>query len=462
MKDTLRAVADVTAADAKNDGATASHRAPWLDRTGPLFGLFVVVGLIVFAVAVVSVHTGRDLSRDSGAARMHMILSHWLDGGYFHYFGVAVFSTDRGDIIYRSTSGGHLLSAFVVAKLYAVVSGGRYSPRLIGLHNQLVSLVLSALLGLLACRLTRRLGLELGHAAVAGAVVVGLVFTFPENLGLYRLLTGQAYALLFATVFLLVEERRGDGPGTPAQTMVQAAAGFLMTYMEKVEAAAVFATVAAMLCVLVPRRGSWRRFVLVALIPGAAAVALHGLQLYGALRRFPDMGVIGSTFWFRTGFDGESLYYLDHLDIAWRRDWARLNWPANREALFRWPWVFGLGTLSTLCLVAAYVAGRVPRIVVEVLTALIGSWFLYAAVFSQAVVIHPYLYDVLLFTPLALALFALGPALAESLTRRTGAILLIVVLSACWYSMFQMRLYALRYPMPGTQVGAPSPSRGPH
>ena len=87
------------------------------------------------------------------------------------------------------------------------------------------------------------------------------------------------------------------------------------------------------------------------------------------------------------------------------------------------------------------------------LTWLVGGWIIYAAVFSQAFVIHPYLFDVLLFAPLVVALFAVAPALAESLTRRTGAILLLVVLAAFWYSLFQMRLYALRYPMPGTRIG---------
>ena len=74
----------------------------------------------------------------------------------------------------------------------------------------------------------------------------------------------------------------------------------------------------------------------------------------------------------------------------------------------------------------AFIRNRAPRISLEVLTALIGSWLLYAAIFSQAFVIHPYLYDVLLFTPLAIALFALAPALLESLTRRTGAIVLVI------------------------------------
>lgn len=430
-----------------------------LDRTGPLLAIFLFVGLVVFLGALLTVHADRDLTGDTGAARMHVVLSHWLSEGYFHYFGLEVRSPmDQPAVIYRSSTGGPMTSAFVLEKLYVTVFG-RYSWRLVAIHNQIVSLVLSALLGLLAYRLTRRFGLDARRGLAAGAMVVSVVFTFPDNLALYRLMSGQAYALLFATLFLLIEERRVDGRGTPAYSIGQAAAAFLMAYMDKFAALAFITAFAATVLVLEPRRGSWRRFVLVALIPCVTAVALHGLQLYEASARFPDTGILGSGFLFRSGLDGESLYYLDHLDIAWRRDWARNNWPANRDALFRWPWVFVLGTLSTLAVFVAYVARGVPRIAVEVLTALVGAWVLYAAVFSQSVVIHPYLYDVLLFVPLAVALFAVAPALAESLTRRTGAILLVLLLCACWYSLFQMRLYALRYPMPNTKVGAP-PSAG--
>jgi hypothetical protein len=82
------------------------------------------------------------------------------------------------------------------------------------------------------------------------------------------------------------------------------------------------------------------------------------------------------------------------------------------------------------------------------LVALIGSWLLYAAVFSQAVALHPYLFDVMLATPLILALFAIVPALVESQTNQTGAIVLLVLFAATWLSMFQLRIYALCYPAP--------------
>lgn len=438
-----------------------AQRVPLLDRSGPLLAIFLFVGLMVFVAAFLTVHARPPELLREGGLRTHFVLSHWLNEGYFHYFGLSVRSRPGEPIvIYRSSTGGSMVSAFVLQKLYTILFG-HYGWRLVAIHNQIVSLVLSALLGLLAYRITRRTGLDSRRALATGGSVVIVVFTFPDNLALYWEMSTQAYALLFAIIFLLIEERCVDGGRTRTHSIFQAAAAFFMAYMEQTFALAFISTIAAMLSVLEQRRGSWRRFVLLALTPCLAALALYGLQLYGAATRFPNVEITGSTFMFRSGLDGESLYYRDHLDIAWRRDWARNNWPVNREALFRWTWVFILGSLSTLAVYVAYVATRTPRIAIEVLTSLSGAWLLCAAVFSQSVVIHPYIYDVVLFAPLVVALFAVAPALGESLTRRTGAILLVVVLCAFWYSLFQMRLYALRYPMPNTRVGAPPPNAAP-
>jgi hypothetical protein len=429
--------------------------APLLDRTGPLLVLFLGVGFIAFIAAFSTVHarSPEALPANYVAGRTHWRLTYWLNDGYFHYCGMfRERSTADKIVIYRTSTGAYLVSTFILEKIYFTFTG-RYSWRLVALHNQLVSLVLSALLGMLAFRITRRIGLQSRLAFAAGGSVVIVVFTFPDNLALYWEMSSQAYFLLFATIFLLIEERSLDDRRTPAQTLLQAAIVFWMTFTEKVAGLAFVSAMAVTLLVLEPRRGAWRRLVLVSIAPALFAISLYKLQVRTMEQRFPNAEMTGSTFMFRSGLDGESVYYGDHLDIARRRDLARANWGVNRQYLFRWEWVFILGAMSTLAVVAAYIAGRAPRISVEVLTWLVGGWIIYAAVFSQAFVIHPYLFDVLLFAPLVVALFAVAPALAESLTRRTGAILLLVVLGAFWYSLFQMRLYALRAPMPGTRIG---------
>ncbi len=418
------------------------------ERTAVLFGAFLLVAAAALIVAMLTVHRRQpqELTSRANSQRAHTVLSHWLDEGYFHYAGMINRTTGTSSI-YLNSTGAYMVSGFIVEKVYSAFAG-HYSYRLLAVHNQLVSMLISAMAGLLSYRLARRFGLEPRLAFTAGAAVVVVVFTFPDNLDLYWEMSAQAYALLFALLYFVIEERSLDLAQRPRNIVIlQGITVFLMAMMEAIFALGVVASIAATLLVL-RRDGSWKRFLLVAVLPCLAALFFYQVQLKIASARFPDVATYGSKTLWRTGLDGESLYYGDHLDIAKRRDGARGNWPANREYLFRWTWVFILGVLSTAGVLLAFLRGRAPRIALEALAALTGGWLCYAAIFSQAVVIHPYLYDVLLFTPLCIALFALAPSLLESMTKRTGAILLVVVFSAVWYSLFQLRLYALRYPLP--------------
>jgi len=443
---------------------TAGRAAKVFDRSLPLLALFLMTGLIVLIVAFRTVYSdhpdngpfvvgARTLSSNPASMRSHLVISHWLNEGYFHYCGLTVRSPMDKVEIYRSLTGGYMISAFILQKMFVALYG-HYSWRLVAIHNELIALLLAALSGLLTYRVARRLCLEQIPAFAIGASTLIVILTFPSNLMLYWEMSPQAYWLLFAMLFLVIEERCLDDRRTLLLTILQGVAAFLMTYMEHIAGLAFVFIMSVVYVLLKPRPESWKRFLLVALTPTLAAVALYGLQLHAVTKRFPNSPLSGSTFLFRSGLDGESLYYGDHLDIAMRRDVARGNWQVNRPYLFRWTWVFVLGVIATMLLIAAYVPGRAPRIALDAVCSLAGTWLIYAAVFSQAVVIHPYLYDVMLFTPLAISLFAFVPALAESLTRRSGVFVLIAFLCAFWYTLFQMRLYALQYPMPGTVAGA--------
>lgn len=426
---------------------------PRLDRTPLLFAALLGAGLAVFVLAMLTVHhrPAEQLAGNGGAQRTHAELTHWLEEGFFTNCGLLINSPLGTRTFYRMGTGGYLLTAFVAQKIFGLFAG-HYSWRLNAWHNQAVILLLATLLGMLAYRVSRRFGLEPRLAYPLGAAVVAVVFTFPANLFLYWEMSAQSVSLLFATAFLLVEERRADGERTLKRSLVQAAAAFLMAYTEMIFGLAFLCAFGVSRVVLEQRAGVWRRFVLLAVLPCAAAYGMYRLQWSVAMARFPDATVAGSQFMFRTGLDGESLYYGDHLDIAKRRDVARANFPVNRERLFVWKTVFFLGLLAALALLAAYAAGRAPRIAVEALTALAGAWMFYGAVFSQAFLIHPYLYDLLLFAPLVIAVFAVAPSMVEELTRRTGVAVLLVVFCSCWYAWYQLRIYALWYPMPGARM----------
>jgi hypothetical protein len=80
------------------------------------------------------------------------------------------------------------------------------------------------------------------------------------------------------------------------------------------------------------------------------------------------------------------------------------------------------------------------------LFSLFGTYLIYAAVFSQHVAMHPYLFDTMLATPLIVALFVVVPALAEAATEQRSVFVLIAAIAATWTAMVNLRLYALSYP----------------
>src|SRR5207248_8287806 len=77
----------------------------------------------------------------------------------------------------------------------------------------------------------------------------------------------------------------------------------------------------------------------------------------------------------------------------------------QQNYLFHWPLLFVCGAAAALASFGAYLRGRAPRAIAVPLLSLLVAYVLYAAVFSQHVAMHPYLFDTLLATPLIVALF---------------------------------------------------------
>jgi hypothetical protein len=431
----------------KMDGADRSRE----PHTAAVAGSYLAVALFLLLLAFKTVHSrpSGELEQYPTSMRSNVQITRWIEDGYWHYCGLNAYRDKSGLVLYRSSTGGYLISGFIVEKIYSMITG-HYGWRLLALHNQLVSALTAALLALLAFRIAARFGLSPLHAWVLGAAVEVVHFTFPDNLDLYWEMSAQASFLLFAVVFLLAEEARLRGRGSAILDGVQIVAAFLLTYMEYVAGLAFICTYVAISVILACSRERVRRVLLLAVLPCVAAFGLYKLQLTIADHRFPNVTMTGSQALFRSGLDGDARYYRDHLDIAFGRDLARRNFKSSPAMLFQWKWLFLTGSLAAAAILMAFGKGRAQEFHVLALGSMIGTYVLYAAAFSQAIVIHPYLYDVLLATPLILALYAAGPALLETGLRRTGVVVLVIAFCAVWYAFFQLRLYALRHPLPLT------------
>ncbi len=402
--------------------------------------LFLAAGALLVLFTSLTVHrrTDHELRTNVPALRTQSILEYWLTHGYFDCAGLLIVPTPTGPVAYRNSTGGEFLSAFVVQKL-----AGTFNPRRQALHNQLLVMASSVLLALLGFRLSRRFSLPLVCSIALALSLQAVYFTFPDNLMTYWEMSARVPWLCFACLFLLLEERERS------TILPQALAAFCMAYMEFV--AGVLFALSYVAVKLLLDRPAWRRLALTIVAPVLLALGVFACQLLWIRAHHPELPRTGSSFAYRTGLDGASTeHYIDQLDIAFGRDtvrqgFARAGFPHVRQ-LFRWAWVFAAGALALLALLIAAARGKVPPEVTLVLLSLLGCYILYAAVFSQVVAIHPYFFDLLLFTPLILALFVVLPSAVESVTHQQGIVTTGIVLLAIWVSMTQLRQYALLYP----------------
>jgi hypothetical protein len=401
-----------------------------------LLALFLGTGLLAYTYAALTVHRRPEaqLKANVGTHRVSLEMRHWLDDGYFASYGLLV-PTPDAHVVYRWSSGVYKVSGFLAEKLWIGITG-RYSWPLLAMHNEAIALLISALLALLAFRLAMRIGVEPMQAMALAVATQMVQFTFPESLSLYWEMISQAFWLLPAIAFLLLEETPFRKP------RLQALMVFAMTYVDFMLTLAFLAAYIATVLLLREERRRLRWL----LVAWAAAMALYATQVLFA-KYDPAVQLVGSRFLYRTGLDGDAMFYGTHLDIALGRDVVRAGRLGNPKYLFHWPTLFFSGVIAVLIALLAYVRGRAPRITLVSLSSLLGAYVLFAAVFSQLVVLHPYLFDIVLAAPLILALFAILPALAETYTRNSGAIVLVTLLCAAWLSFFQLRVYALCYPL---------------
>ena len=424
-------------------------------RTLPVLALLLVVASIVALFCRLTVHNRTTDQLQHYMQRPQKSVAYWLEHGYFNSGGITVRTSPTGSLyFYTSSPGGFLISTYLVEKVYSTVRG-RYSWRLQALHNQILTLLTAALLGVLGVRIATRFGSPPLHALFLGGAIVILHYTFPAVLAEFWEVTGREFFLLFAAVFLLIEIRIEERR-TRFLVLAQAVSAFLLTYMEYIAGLAFIASYVVIAMVLQGDRATLKRAVMTCVLPAVLAVGVFGAQRSWVNVRYPDIPKEGSTFLFRSGLDGSATYYISHLDIAYGRKHARANFPPNQEHLFRWKWMFFAGTAALLVSLIAAMRGRVPQTAIVALLSLLGSYLLYAAVFSQAVVIHPYLYDIMIYTPLVFALCVIAPSLIESMTGHRGVAVIAVFFLAIWVSMVQMRDYALWYPPPPPAEEAPA------
>lgn len=415
---------------------------------GGLTSLLVLAaaGLVVLFALFNTVHRRSTAEIVNGSpARYRELITYWRDHGYVKHAGMWVRGAEEGwsppkegetRYVYRS-SMAHLAAAHALQRVSFLVRG-RYSDRLMAIHNQLVIWIGATLLGWLAMRLALPLVPHGGRALLLGFLVLVTYQTFPSNLMHYWELYASGAVQLFAILFLLSTHALINGDARRWRA-ARAIAVFGVAWVDP-SIALVFLPLALLVCVLMGQPVLDRRLVPTVLAPAAAAFALWGAQVLWMKWQFPGVQLLGSGFFFRTGLDGSVEYVKGHWDIV---AFTRFRYNAG----LKWVGLLTIGALSLLVPLLRYHRVAALRQPMVLLVASACLYFPYAFIFSQGVIIHPTMFDTYVVIPLLLSLFCLAPATLEHESRQGGLFVAIAVIVAACLVMVQLRTYAMDFPL---------------
>ncbi len=415
-------------------------------RLTTLLGL-VLAGLAVEAALFATVQKDRELR---GTDKIQVIMV-WIQHGYLKHGGLKFLEpvdSNPTQRVWRSSSMGYMQSAHLVERIY-VAFRGRPSYTLLAVHNQAVVMLASALLGLLAFRIVVTIGAAPPHALLMALATACVYQTFPSNLNAILSIYPTIFVLLGFISFLILE-LRGIGDETPPGWCAgaRAATVFAMFYCDPITVGLFMMFYCLVSVLLAPEVHRNYRFLVTIAVPAALAVGVFALQLLWVRWRYPGIQLYGSSFMFRTGFDGATDYYRTHADLILSR--FTLAFGPELLYLAQW-WVLMVGGLIALVWVTvSYLRSRRElRGAVYVMIVALTMYLPFAFLFSQAAIIHPWEFDQYLTVPLVLALFAVLPTMLGRGSTQPAIFTLVSVIGAFCYCMVQLRMYATVYPVVG-------------
>ena len=430
------------------------HRLEWqsaFDGRFASLGLYLLVGVAILGCLFAIAYDGTStrLATHPGAIRDRDFIMAWITDGYVHYGGLLRYPggpPHPQPFFYRNDIGGWLQGIHVLQRVQYWVTG-RYSFMLTAVHNQIVIMLSASFLGLLALRVARRTGVEPLRAACLGVACMLVYQTFPKNLMHFWQGSPHAAFVLFLAIFLVSEETSiAQGTLSRVGRLARAVAVFGMLYVEHVGGVLFLAVYFTAVLILRPHAGLDLRGTVALLLPALLALGLRAMQFVWVRHRFPSMEILGSTIGFRSGFDGAMTYYKTHFDLLYARRLSFAYPSFNNPDFNDWKWFFVAGVAALVILAWNYSRTPELKIPVWLVTIALGPYALQAFVFSQSVVIHSELYDILLALPLTLAVFGIVPAWSETRSGHTGLPVFLSLIVAFCYAMVQLRAYVAMIP----------------
>jgi hypothetical protein len=338
---------------------------------------------------------------------------------------------------YGHSSTGFIVPAYIVDRVITSVRG-RSSGFVVQLYSQVIVLASSLLISLIGFRIGVRRGLPPLVAGTFG-LCAGLVFqNFKHNLAQASEIMPTSVSVLLMLVVIYSRDVAWDGPAILARRLdwVIGTAMFWMTLSDLVIVPAFFGIAVGLVALYgISTRLTLRRWALVYVTPVILAFGLFRLQLALGRAYLGGVTAIGTPDLVRMGLNGRDTLGLGghRMILTFLRDqWA-------------W-WGFAGLALAALVLVLFHCRRAKDDVASRELTGLLPmmiTYILLASAFSELVLIHPYIYDLLLIVPSALLVCVHAPVAVSLWYPRQGLVALVVLMFSLMYVWVNIVDYAM-------------------
>ncbi len=324
---------------------------------------------------------------------------------------------------------------------------GSTSRTLMVLYNQMIVLLVAALLGFLVFQICMRQMLRPLHSFFLGISAEAVYQTFPYNLYSYWEQWPQSIQSIFVILFLIIAEKslREDQVSKRLKIFL----GFTVFIMVSFEIiAGIFLLVSFYLVTALMGSNLLIKLkhLQTIILPSCLVFVLFTGQITYMKLKNPDVQFDEGRFMIRSGLNGSTEFYGEHTDILFTDHRGTASKPWRGTTGFWW-FLFIGGMVSMIALLIFSFKDESYKPDIMLMLALSGQYIFYLSVFSQSIFIHPYLYDVYLVLPVILAFFAYLPIILERNTKHTGIFIVVFLAIAFCYSFIQLRTYAIANPL---------------
>lgn len=367
--------------------------------------------------------------------RMHHSIIFWIDYGFFKHGGLTFSESPEVNpnaLVYKSRAPAYMYPLYIANVLNYWRSGQKFSLRLYVLYNQVLLWFSAACLGFLGVRLAKRLGSAPLLALVCGITGQIIFHTFPYNLDKYFEVYPIQFLCLFMVWLFIVEDLDLERSHQTFH-ILRGLCLFLLIYFDKAHSLPGLGTY--FLALILLNNTLPIKKIVQLLVPMFLGVAFHGIQLGWVKLRFPQISFVGATFLWRSGLDGAT----NHVGILTPDQLGADN-----------VFLRNIGLLALVLILWFFLRGgqRILKFPMLLAFTAIGFYVVPGYLFSQALLIHPYVFDIFLASASILIFCYILVPYLENKTGNTGVITWILVIVGFCLCMYQLRLFAVHYPLP--------------